>query len=273
MSNPNPTGIERQVCIDIANRQQMGLKKYGQTVADNPCSTKQWHQHLYEELMDAAIYTKKLIADMDEKVLCIPRGHLESLTTTPIHGITTEVDRFFPSIITPGNFLFVPRCLAEDDPGFKQLIPYILVVTKSGKILRYKRGKKGEENRLHDLFSIGVGGHINERDFNGALTYSNALVRELNEEIGLEVDSSKLPPPVAIVNHDDTDVAKVHVGAVHVLQIEDRTASSMLVYCDHLAIPEFIPIAELQSGGATYEGWSAFCINNLEAIIRKTNLI
>lgn len=56
-----PTGIEKLVCEDIAKRQQAGIKKYGVTVADNPITELQWQQHLYEELLDAAVYARKLI--------------------------------------------------------------------------------------------------------------------------------------------------------------------------------------------------------------------
>lgn len=50
-----PTGIEALVCADIAERQQLGIAKYGCTVAESPDDML---KHLYEELLDAAIYTK-----------------------------------------------------------------------------------------------------------------------------------------------------------------------------------------------------------------------
>lgn len=55
------SGIERQVCEDIAKRQQHGIAKYGKTVADNDLSDLEWMQHHYEELLDAAVYVKKRI--------------------------------------------------------------------------------------------------------------------------------------------------------------------------------------------------------------------
>jgi hypothetical protein len=55
----NPSGTELTVCMDIAIRQQMGIKKYGTTVSDNPLTKAQWRQHLYEELLDAVIYLKR----------------------------------------------------------------------------------------------------------------------------------------------------------------------------------------------------------------------
>lgn len=62
-----PSGIEAAVCSDITRRQQMGIKKYGTTVADNPLTRLQWMKHFYEELLDAAIYAKKQIMDMEKE--------------------------------------------------------------------------------------------------------------------------------------------------------------------------------------------------------------
>ena len=64
-----PEGIEAEVCADIARRQQMGINKYGTTVADNPLSLRQWLTHQYEELLDAAIYCKRAIAEIDAQEL------------------------------------------------------------------------------------------------------------------------------------------------------------------------------------------------------------
>ena len=54
-----PTGIEAEVCADIARRQALGVAKYGQTVAENPLTHEQWLQHAYEECLDMAVYLKR----------------------------------------------------------------------------------------------------------------------------------------------------------------------------------------------------------------------
>ncbi len=69
MENPkNPLdlviGTEARVCLDIANRQQHGIRKYGMTVEGNPLTEMQWLQHAYEEALDLAVYLKRL---MEEK--------------------------------------------------------------------------------------------------------------------------------------------------------------------------------------------------------------
>jgi hypothetical protein len=56
---------EALVCVDIRYRQQLGIKKYGVTVAGNPLTKQQWLQHAYEEALDLAIYLKRLMQEME----------------------------------------------------------------------------------------------------------------------------------------------------------------------------------------------------------------
>jgi hypothetical protein len=53
------------VIKDIIARQQRGLDKYGTTVAANLIPLREWLQHQYEELLDAAIYCKRAMQEMD----------------------------------------------------------------------------------------------------------------------------------------------------------------------------------------------------------------
>ena len=57
---------ESEVCADIKRRQELGIAKYGTTVAQNPLDLRQWLQHSYEEQLDNAIYTKRAIQELDK---------------------------------------------------------------------------------------------------------------------------------------------------------------------------------------------------------------
>ena len=57
---------EALVCVDIRYRQQLGVKKYGTTLAGNPLTQRQWLQHAYEECLDQAVYLKRLMQEMDD---------------------------------------------------------------------------------------------------------------------------------------------------------------------------------------------------------------
>lgn len=60
------SGTEARVCVDIAYRQEAGIKKYGTTVEGNKLELRQWLQHAYEETLDLAIYLKRAMEEIDE---------------------------------------------------------------------------------------------------------------------------------------------------------------------------------------------------------------
>ena len=64
------TGIEAKVCEDIAKRQELGMNKYGVSVADNQLTLREWLQHQYEELLDAAVYCRRAIDQIDRQADC-----------------------------------------------------------------------------------------------------------------------------------------------------------------------------------------------------------
>jgi len=70
-TDPTPTGTEARVCRDIASRQVFGLQKYGTTVELNSQPKQFWQRSLYEELLDAAIYLRRLMDDVEKETgLC-----------------------------------------------------------------------------------------------------------------------------------------------------------------------------------------------------------
>ncbi len=59
--------IEQKVIDKIIERQKKGMNKYGISVKDNELSTKEWLNHLQEELLDGAIYIEKIKDILDNK--------------------------------------------------------------------------------------------------------------------------------------------------------------------------------------------------------------
>ena len=70
-----PDGTEAEVCADIARRQAFGKNKYGTTVAENPLSLLEWMWHEYEEQLDAAVYKRRQIAELEK--ICREGGWLK----------------------------------------------------------------------------------------------------------------------------------------------------------------------------------------------------
>src|SRR5213593_910479 len=97
----------------------------------------------------------------EERVLFFERKLLEELGV--FQGLSLDVEKYLPVVTSSSRLVYRNRSEAEQDKRYKQLIPYVLIIC-NGRILRYRRGKGGQETRLHGLYSVGVGGHISEED-------------------------------------------------------------------------------------------------------------
>src|SRR5271156_3543584 len=54
---------------------------------------------------------------------------------------------------------FLPRALMEQNPAYKQIIPYLIFKYNDHYFLM-QRHHKASEVRLQNLFTLGIGGHI-----------------------------------------------------------------------------------------------------------------
>ena len=150
---------------------------------------------------------------MVEEILVVPREHL---VHQQVHGFARgpadymiRIDRFAS---------FRPREQVEEDPSFKQIIPY-LIVKHTDRLFLFQRSAAGAEARLRGLFSIGGGGHINRGDVVGATDIIAAgLQRELDEE--LVIHGPWRARLVGVLNDDTNAVGRVHFGLVHVVDVE-----------------------------------------------------
>jgi len=152
----------------------------------------------------------------NERVLCIKKDLLQASWVCKKSIVPLELNDFIEKCSSAG-FEFINRSDAEKDVSYKQIIPYIVIQTKDfEKTAIYNR--QGSEQRLHDLWSIGIGGHINPIDmetqtasFLQILTVG--MERELQEELDQRPEKD-LPLFVGVISEDVTDVGKVHLGAV-----------------------------------------------------------
>jgi predicted NUDIX family phosphoesterase len=196
-------------------------------------------------------------------VLCFQRKLLEELGV--FQGLSFEVERYLPVITASSNIVYRNRSEAEQDKRYKQLIPYVLLICND-KILRYRRGRGGQETRLHGLYSVGVGGHISEQDhglFSKDLGYQEGMRRELMEEVAVdEVNEAA----VALINDDSTEVGSVHFGVVHIMPVSNE---AIVGRRSGILGPEFIPVAEATKELSAYESWSSLCVAKLDVLLTK----
>ena len=54
-----------KVCVQLQDREQRGLLKYGVNTERDDLSTLEWLQHLQEELMDGCVYIEKLKGELN----------------------------------------------------------------------------------------------------------------------------------------------------------------------------------------------------------------
>ena len=202
-----------------------------------------------------------------EEILVITRQLFDTLGD--FQGINIDVDHYLPELLNPANNFFMDRGAAEEDPSHKQLIPYCIfrVKDKAGtRYLHYTRGKSGGESRLHAQVSIGIGGHINpvdqREDHLGMETYMAGVEREIDEELNIQgKHSNKI---VAILNDDSNSVGEVHLGVVHMIDLEsDDVAANE----DAIANLAFTTLEELR--GDLYdrlETWTRNCVDIIEEL-------
>ena len=116
---------------------------------------------------------------------------------------SADLDAFLATVERHGRF--EPRPAMEADPSFKQIIPY-LVLRDGDRYFLMRRTRAGGDVRLHDRWSIGVGGHLNpgDEDLDGGLR------REWSEELVADfVPDFRF---IGLLNDDTTPVGQVHLG-------------------------------------------------------------
>lgn len=189
---------------------------------------------------------------MDEQVLVVPRDALPD--TASWHGLRTDgLDGFAALVEREGRFR--PRAEMEADPSFKQVIPY-LVLRDGDRFFLMRRTRAGGDPRLHDRYSIGVGGHLNPGD----VDLPGGLRREWAEEVAADFEPEfRL---VALLNDDTTEVGAVHLGAVYLADARGRPVAIREV--DKLE-GAFAEPAEVAAVADRLESWSRLTFEYLEA--------
>jgi len=196
----------------------------------------------------------------ETRVLVVPSDHLDRLGR--FQGFSPEVDRYLVALLRPEVASFRPRGQVEDDPNYKQIIPYVILRCKD-TVFCYTRGTSQGEHRLHRLRSLGVGGHVEQSDLGGQGTldaYEAALRREVEEEV--HVASPGTIRRAGLINDDSNPVGAVHLGVVHLYDLERpevRPREGGLLEAG------FVPVEDLARTSDSFETWSRSCI---EALLR-----
>ncbi|MEN0109973.1 MAG: phosphoesterase [Planctomycetota bacterium] len=204
----------------------------------------------------------------EEQVLVVPAEVLDELGR--FQGFSSDVDRYLGPLLRSERLAYRPRGAMEEDPSFKQLIPYVLMrhTDAAGEVsvFAYTRGGGAGEARLRAKKSVGVGGHISTVDatIDAAHAdeglYRRGLERELAEEV--TIGAAYRESLVGMINDDETAVGRVHLGVVHVFDLEEPKVSSAEA---DLAEGRFLPAGEVLADLDRYESWSQIAARALLA--------
>jgi predicted NUDIX family phosphoesterase len=187
---------------------------------------------------------------MPEDVLVIEKSLIQSHIPGEKACLLRDASGYIVNEIIK-NQLFMKRDEAEYNFNHKQVIPYV-TIRYCNDYLVLKRTKKQTEKRLHDKYSLGIGGHINpvspEAEDNIIM---QGLYRELNEEISLH-DPGELHF-VGIINDESNSVSRVHLGLLYVL---DVLSSGYQVLETELMTAQWVPKEKLSAYYPLFETWS-----------------
>ena len=186
-----------------------------------------------------------------EEVLVIPRAAV--MPDPGWLGVRSDNLEGFEALVAREG-RFNPRAAMEIDRTWKQVIPY-LVLRDGERYFLMRRTKAGGDARLHDRFSIGVGGHLNPGD----LDLGGGLRREWREE--LRADFNPVFELIGLLNDDTTDVGSVHLGAVY---LADSGGRPVAIRETEKLSGGFASPAEVGEVLDRMETWSALVFEHLE---------
>ena len=199
-----------------------------------------------------------------EDVLVVPRALFDRAGA--FQGFCADTATYLPLLLDPKHTSWRPRATVEDDPSFKQLIPYCVLAWRDAaggpRYFAYTRGGGQSEARLRAKRSVGIGGHISSTDgeHGDDTSYEAGMRREIAEEIA--IGGTWTSRCVGLINDDSNAVGSVHLGIVHVLELERPEVASReseLVECG------FDTLHALLAERDRFETWSQITLDALAA--------
>lgn len=158
----------------------------------------------------------------DELTLAIPTSKVWSIIDYQKKGVIKALDSIVMDELMQYG-VFKPRCELEDDPSFKQIIPYAVICHKD-EVYMFRRLNKQTEVRLHNKCSLGVGGHMNPWGEKIDTNYlHHELEREMNEEVKVFSDCQlESMRPIGFINDDLSEVGQVHLGVLYHINVSNK---------------------------------------------------
>jgi len=160
--------------------------------------------------------------NMEELVFAFPTDELWKLITYKEKGLIRGNREVLKEIVQNG--LFLKRSEVEEDSTFKQIISYAIISCGDSFYL-FRRTSGQTEKRLHNKFSLGVGGHMNPN--NSSETKEQYLINELKRELleevnllnGCRIENIEF---IGFINDDTIPVGRVHIGLLYNIHVSNK---------------------------------------------------
>ena len=188
-----------------------------------------------------------------EQILAIPTENVWNILNYQEKGVIKALGvDIMDKLLLHG--VFRPRNILEEDPSYKQIIPYA-VICYGNEVYMFRRLNKQTEARLHNKCSLGVGGHMNPYGDKIDIDYlHHELEREMHEEVklgeGCEIVDMK---PVGFINDDLSEVGKVHLGVLYHITVSNNHIE---INETEKMTGEWVTISDLAKYYSNMETWS-----------------
>lgn len=152
---------------------------------------------------------------------------------------------------------YLARDMAEGNEAWRQLIPYMVFADwKNRKVLAYKRPGKQTESRLANMWTVGVGGHLNDSD----TSVRYGMQREALEEL-IVVPTKTFD--LGEIRLSDMPVDRVHLGILTLVTAWEGTIQTTP------EVPEFRWLSLEEAFKMPMETWALYALHK----IRQSGLL
>ena len=181
---------------------------------------------------------KRTVEVVVEAILSLVEGHVDENILSCPKELVTElfagecfIDRSkaesLAEVFRGPSARYRPRDEVEQDNSVVQALPIVVVRNADGDVLRLRRREKRSDNPLHNKIVIWAGGHVRCEDADNGDPLTHCAVRELEEELRLQVERSSLHLMGAVYFANGEGASK-HVGIAYEWRAKTNDVSAVL---------------------------------------------
>lgn len=215
---------------------------------------REWKGAYPEHIADR--YQKALV---DEDIVVFPATSLRRYV--PVNGLYRAA---FDGAALYSECRPMRRRVAEEDFSVIQLVS-VFVIRHNDLYLTYKRTKRLPESRLHGVYSLGFGGHLNPSDLSPLLNIFDPalglplLERELREEVRFDTLQSTGMDYCGVLYDPSREVSSQHLGLVY--QVFASSPSFEIGERGFLMDPKYETLEQINRHRNDFENWSLLLID------------